>query len=100
MQKHLQLPNLSFFCVSYVAGELPAVGNQKIKVGAILDISVISTTQFMRNLTPDQRLSFYDNGSNWLHAIPNGNYRHLSNQQVAVTLNIRTLQTDIFNKPT
>ena len=82
-------------------GELPALESQKTKVGMILDTS---TAQFVQALTPDQRLSFYDNGSKcgtaWFHAIPNGNYRHLSNQQVAAALNIRTLQNDIYNRST
>lgn len=81
-------------------GEIPDLQSQKNQFGVVLDNA---TATFVQGLTPDQRLAFYDNGSKcgtaWLHAIPYGNYRFLSNQQVAAALNIRTLQNDMHNRP-
>jgi hypothetical protein len=68
------------------------------------DVFDVSEAAFAASLTPEQRLCFYDNGSKcgtaWLHAVPRGGYRVLSNAQVAAALNIRVLQPDLRGHPT
>ena len=78
----------------------PAPTSQKSRFHLALDAV---TADFVHALSPDQRISFYDNGSKcgtaWVHAIPEGKFRSLSNQQVATGINVRVLQSDLHNRP-
>ena len=54
---------------------------------------------FTNDLSHDQRLVFFDNsskvGTAWMHAVPCGRYRRLSDRDVAAAINIRLLQADL-----
>jgi hypothetical protein len=56
----------------------------------------------VQTLPAERRVAFYDNGSKcgtaWMHAIPHGKHRGLTDKQVAAALNIRVLQTDVRNR--
>ena len=74
--------------------------SQKSRFYAALDAA---TADFVHALSPDQRITFYDNGSKcgtaWMHAVPEGKFRALTNDQVAAAMNIRVLRADLHNRP-
>jgi hypothetical protein len=75
------------------------VGTQRERCRQVFDAA---STAFVQTLPVEQRVAFFDNGSKcgtaWMHAIPQGKHRCLTDKQVAAALNIRVLQTDLRNR--
>ena len=74
----------------------PLPTSQKVRAMAVYKADLLD---FLKHMTEDERTAFHDNGgqvgSAWLHAIPSGKYRALTDRQVAVGLNVRCLKPDL-----